>query len=385
MDTRSIVEVSEDDARGFDRAHFFAGVAGWELVLQLAGWPDWIPVWTGSCPCQPWSGSGKKLGAADERHLWPEWHRLILASRPPVVFGEQVATGLGPGWMADVRAQMEDAGYAVGVADLCAASVGAPHKRQRFWFGAVRMADFKGQRLERHASHYGVPRDWQIPRSWLERYGQADAVSLADRNRSRCLAEPSRRLHGQGQRGRDVERRGEPSGMGDAGYVRHGDGEPRQRPGQEGRICPQRGQPRGESHAAEPPGAIRVDDLPGERLQIRQGVTEDPRQERAPSERAGAVHSGWTRLEWLWCSDGKLRPTEPGLFPLAHGFSGKVAVARDGRTVNHVDEAAVKAGHVRLVNRRHALRAAGNAIVPQVGASFVRAFMSSLHTLGAVP
>ena len=69
VDTRSIVEVSEDDARGFDRAHFFAGVAGWELVLQLAGWPDWIPVWTGSCPCQPWSGSGKKLGAADERHL----------------------------------------------------------------------------------------------------------------------------------------------------------------------------------------------------------------------------------------------------------------------------------------------------------------------------
>jgi hypothetical protein len=63
------------------------------------------------------------------------------------------------------------------------------------------------------------------------------------------------------------------------------------------------------------------------------------------AERAGSLGAPWTALEWIACSDGKARPTQPGLFPLAHGVSGRV-----GR-----------------------LRAYGNAIVPQVAAAFVRA------------
>ena len=55
IDGRSIKDVDPDDIRWFDRCHFFAGILGWELALQLAGWPVDIPVWTASLPCQPFS------------------------------------------------------------------------------------------------------------------------------------------------------------------------------------------------------------------------------------------------------------------------------------------------------------------------------------------
>jgi DNA (cytosine-5)-methyltransferase 1 len=54
VDDRSIVDVDPRDLVGFDRVHFFAGLALWDHALNLAGWGD-EPVWTGSCPCQPWS------------------------------------------------------------------------------------------------------------------------------------------------------------------------------------------------------------------------------------------------------------------------------------------------------------------------------------------
>lgn len=98
VDTRSIVDVSADELRGYTQCHFFAGIGGWSLALQLAGWPADKPVWSLSCPCQPFSTAGKGLGAADERHLWPVAFNLIKECRPPVVFGEQVASSavVGP-------------------------------------------------------------------------------------------------------------------------------------------------------------------------------------------------------------------------------------------------------------------------------------------------
>ena len=134
IDTRSIVDVQPSDLDGYTHCHFFAGIAGWPLALQLAGWPATKPVWTGSCPCQPLSCAGQRKGHADERHLWPAFHALITQCRPPTVFGEQVASKDGREWFSAIRADLEGVGYAVGGADLCAASVGAPHIRQRlFW------------------------------------------------------------------------------------------------------------------------------------------------------------------------------------------------------------------------------------------------------------
>ena len=73
VDERSIVDVKPDDLRSYAQCHFFAGIGGWSYALRLAGWPDDRPVWTGSCPCQPFSSAGAGKAADDERHLWPKW------------------------------------------------------------------------------------------------------------------------------------------------------------------------------------------------------------------------------------------------------------------------------------------------------------------------
>lgn len=136
VDGRSIHDIKAEDLAGYQRAHFFAGIGGWEYALQLAGWPTEVPVWTGSCPCQPFSQAGKRRGFKDERHLWPVWYKLISEYMPPAIFGEQVASKDGRIWLNGVRADLEALGYVVGSADLCAAGLNAPHIRQRLWWVA---------------------------------------------------------------------------------------------------------------------------------------------------------------------------------------------------------------------------------------------------------
>ena len=146
VDERSIRDVAAADLHGYTQCHFFAGIGVWSYALRLAGWSDDRPVWTGSCPCQPFSAAGKGKGFDDDRHLWPEFHRLIAECRPPVVFGEQVASKDGLGWLDTVHTDMEASGYAIGAADLCAAGIGAPHIRQRLWFVGERLDDTAGAR-----------------------------------------------------------------------------------------------------------------------------------------------------------------------------------------------------------------------------------------------
>jgi DNA (cytosine-5)-methyltransferase 1 len=136
VDERDIREIKGSDLKGYTQCHFFAGLGGWAYALELAGWPATEPVWTGSCPCQPFSVSGKRLGSQDERHLWPDFRNLIEVCRPATVFGEQVASADGRVWLSGVRADLEELGYGVGAADMCAAGIGAPHIRQRLWWVA---------------------------------------------------------------------------------------------------------------------------------------------------------------------------------------------------------------------------------------------------------
>ena len=134
VDERDIRDVQPMDLWGFTRCHFFSGIAGWACALRLAGVSDDFPLWTGSCPCQPFSVAGQQKGFADERHLWPIWAKLIAQSRPAIVLGEQVAGAAA--WLRLVRSDLEAMGYAVGAIPVEAASAGAYHLRDRFWYVA---------------------------------------------------------------------------------------------------------------------------------------------------------------------------------------------------------------------------------------------------------
>ena len=296
VDERSIVDVRGVDIVGFDQCHFFAGIGGWPYALALAGWEG--PVWTGSCPCQPFSAAGKRKGAADERHLWPEFYRLIAERRPSVVFGEQVASKDGREWLAGVRTDLEALGYAVGAADLCAASAGAPHIRQRlYWVADANGGNASAERLQRSGQHRQFPQDSR---------GSEGLVHSASQGRH-----PARRsigaVDGEGQ-----TQSGGPSGdvarTGNAALTRL-----------QGEWCEYR--PSGERHSG----------LVG--LAVQVGVPE---------------WNGPTVA--VECSDGARRVSaQPDSFPLAHGVPARV-----GR-----------------------LRAYGNAIVPQVAAEFISAFMET--------
>ncbi|TXN22079.1 DNA cytosine methyltransferase [Methylobacterium sp. WL19] len=158
VDTRSIVDVSPADLAGYTQCHFFAGIGGWSLALRLAGWPDDRPVWTGSCPCQPFSLAGSQQGFDDPRHLWPQLFRLISKRQPSVFFGEQVASASA--WLANLRSDLEAVGYAVGAIPVEAACANAEHARDRFWIVAdhdFQCASEAGQ--ERGGQFSGAGRD----------------------------------------------------------------------------------------------------------------------------------------------------------------------------------------------------------------------------------
>lgn len=183
VDTRSIVDVASDDLRGFTQCHFFAGIGGWGLALRLAGWPDNRPIWTGSCPCQPFSVAGKGAGTDDPRHLWPHFHRLIAACRPPVVMGEQVAGAAGYGWLDGVRSDLAREGYASRGVDIPACAIDAPHIRQRLYWVASDMGDANNARLERHAGH-GDGRNGRAPSAGP--IASASGGDMADADHERC-------------------------------------------------------------------------------------------------------------------------------------------------------------------------------------------------------
>lgn len=203
VDERSIVDVQADDIKGYTQCHFFAGIGVWSYALRQAGWPDDLPVWTGSCPCQPFSAAGERKGTDDKRHLWPELHRLIAECNPPVAFGEQVAQKAGAAWFDIVQADLQKEEYAAGMAVFPACGVGAPHQRQRlYWFadamgnptdygrvwGAEANQDNKWQSSALQQGNGATIRD--------QSSGSSDTINVAD-----PIAEGSQGCFGSGQQG----------------------------------------------------------------------------------------------------------------------------------------------------------------------------------------
>jgi DNA (cytosine-5)-methyltransferase 1 len=363
VDERDIREVQAKDLEGFTQCHFFAGIGGWSCALRLAGWPNTVPVWTGSCPCQPFSAAGKRKGTADERHVWPEFFRLIAESRPAIVFGEQVASKDGLGWLDGVFADLEGADYACGAADLCAAGVGAPHIRQRlYWVADAGCSNGQrdaGRLLEAKA---GIGRtgqlDGDLPNRPQHGGPTGDGMANAERSERRPHIE-----HGQQASGRIEDASGPGSG-GHACRLADTDGRQSsdggiQRGGQLGCELEDGGAGIGMEHA--------TDDGRGERRaeSRRRGIVggcgvgwlgdtsgDGPQgnveagPETGPVIRAGA----WDAFDLIPCRDGKARRVESGTFPLAHGIPGRVGL----------------------------LRGYGNAIVPACAAEFIRAYIETM-------
>ncbi len=180
VDERSIEEVKPEDLRGFTQCHFFAGIGVWSHSLRQAGWDDDRPIWTGSCPCQPFSLAGKGDGIADERHLWPAFFHLISECRPSIVIGEQVEAAIKHSWLDLVQTDLEGVGYATGAVCAPAAGVGAPHIRSRvYWVG-----DSNNKRLEGHSGNgYDC---WQESSSGSVAKAGSVLVGVADTNITGC-------------------------------------------------------------------------------------------------------------------------------------------------------------------------------------------------------
>jgi DNA (cytosine-5)-methyltransferase 1 len=286
VDERSIVDVRADDLHGFTQCHFFAGIGGWSLGARLAGWPDDRQLWTGSCPCQPFSVAGKQAGQTDERHLWPAFAALIGARRPDVAMGEQVAAAVGKDWLDGVHSDLEGIGYACGAAVVPACAVDAPHRRDRLWFVAY---------AQRHGWRVGRDDDAEHDGSELATTG---AVNVADATSIRSGA-------GLCQGDTEQDWAGPASGRSSV--------------------------------------AMANTDQPCE----GQGWEQRSRQQRGVGSNSRG--SAWVGAEWLSGADGKARRFEPSIRLLAHGVPARVGK----------------------------LRAYGNAIVPQVAAEIIGAYLDA--------
>ena len=207
VDERSIEDVLPSDVRNFVQCHWFAGIAVWSYALRSSGWADDRHVWTGSCACQPFSAAGKRVGFFDERHLWPAFHHLINERRPSVVFGEQVASSSIDPWVDLVQADLEAVGYAFGCVPFPAASVGAPHIRDRLYW----VANANNQRSQGRQRVRERPSE-QPSRAGGLVIGMADANGLdASTEREQCCGE--QRQQPQNDMANDDDRPGPTNGF----------------------------------------------------------------------------------------------------------------------------------------------------------------------------
>lgn len=316
VDERSIEDVTPDDLRGFTQCHFFAGIGVWSHSLRLAGWPDDKTVWTGSCPCQPFSAAGKGDGFADERHLWPHFFHLISERRPEHVFGEQVAAGNANAWFDLVQADLEGMEYAFGLVPFAAAGIGAPHIRERAYWVAHAHSQIDDRRRDVRAN------------GWDEH---------SDGSHFNGMAYSNHRICDEGETicsGRNAVLDGSI-----ANRLAHTDNE------QHSISISRCGNEYVSTGRQQNPAALA-------------GLSRDCR----PLE----VNGFWRDADWLLCRDGKWRPVEPGTFPLVDG-----AAARLGRVESGV-------ARVASSNRVGRLKGYGNAINAQAATEFIRAYMEGL-------
>ena len=316
VDERSITEVNPDEIRNYTQCHFFAGIGGWSRALQLANWPTNRTVWTGSCPCQPYSSAGKGKGDKDPRNLWPQFFCLIRQCEPDVVFGEQVASAINKGWLDGIQSDLEKENYACGATVLGAHSVGAPHIRQRLYWVA--------NRQRRGRQHGGIG-------TILDGVCQTQQnLPMPSEERSPChgMANPRHtiREHKAEQKGGNQSDGCCTTGLGNPSSVRQ---------------C----------------GGVQ-------------------NQTNQPAEMLGQRSEGnnWSKFDFVNCKDGKVRRV-PVLEPVFHRMDDGIHPKLDSRWAWAVFSASYGFPiATRFKGRTTIVKGYGNAIVPQVAAQFILAF-----------
>ena len=198
----------------------FSGIGGMSLGLERAGmqtvafceiepfprrvlahhWPE-VPIFgdvrklkgsdvgpvdliCGGYPCQPFSTAGKRRGKEDDRHLWPEFSRLVAELRPSWVIGENVAGHISMG-LDDVLSDLEGQGYACRTFVIPACAVNLPHRRDRCWVVAHADSSERGQ--ERGACDRLAQQENSIQRQGEEGAGgpSGSGENVADTKRRR--------------------------------------------------------------------------------------------------------------------------------------------------------------------------------------------------------
>jgi len=122
----------------------------------------------GGFPCQPFSRAGQRKGKEDDRHLWPEYFRLIQEIKPRLVIGENVAGLINLG-LDEVLSDLESASYTWETFIIPACAVNAPHRRDRVWIiaytdsiqfnddrGGYDTGSVCGERPDRIMSNHGI-------------------------------------------------------------------------------------------------------------------------------------------------------------------------------------------------------------------------------------
>jgi DNA (cytosine-5)-methyltransferase 1 len=343
VDERSIIDVQANELVGFSQYHFFAGIGGWSYALRLAGWADTRPVWTASLPCQPFSVAGNQKGKDDARHLLPHFLELVKECRPNTIIGEQVEGAIKHGWLDDLQSTMEAEDYAVGSIVLGAHSGGAPHIRQRLYWIANRvektLGNTAGAELERGARQ-GVQGCGDGLASSGYHVGTTDTLNTR----------PQGRLSGRKDSQREaiyryIRRDGAVNGLGNSNSNGH--------------------------TSSEKQGRNEPSVLSNKK---RKNSTSE-------SERTGpskALSPNWSDVEWIYCRDNKYRPILRWLKPVIRTIKSSVSTVANGLpagVVHSGDNSTPINANETQEARIMRLVGYGNAIVPQVAAEFIKAFM----------
>ena len=351
-------------------------------TTDFTEWRGRVNVLTGGFPCQPFSYAGKRGGAQDDRYLWPYMFRCIDQIRPDWVVAENVAgilTMVEQGEVSEVASapalfdtfdrvrryqlretftlqricdDLESHGYAVQPVLVPACGVGAPHRRDRVFIIGHRIATDSD--------------DGTDGRTAGEDEGTGREERLQERHEVRKPDEPNQ-----------VRREGEGDAIADTDNVRLHGGDSGTQEGHGQTASGQPETPHGSVDASEPIGRGA-----GNRQAVgddsRQGTIGDPSHKSLQGGRLTAgEYINSQSSEWQFggdCGEGR-----PGQYECGARWSNFPSVSpvhrgNDGLPFD-VDRLTISFGKWRT----EALKAYGNAIVPQVMYEIFRAIEQVTH------